>query len=232
MVGLVGNCVGKSAISEPFDTNSDPPPATSDHADRYGLLAAKVWLITGVIKPPIIAPIPSFIGIIGNSGISGGKVYRTAFFCATVENMIRPDWRECPKDHVIGQWTAMYVTMNPSGEIAMSRFTYERMGEPKAFVLLFDASNNRIGLKPAALTTRNAYPARVHGPRGGKKVRGFRLMSEFQIDIKQTLHFKDAHLDEDGTLILDLRTARISARSEGYRRAKSASPHDRNSPTA
>ena len=90
--------------------------------------------------------------------------------------MIRPDWRECPKDDVVGQWSALYVTMNPLGEIAMSRFTYERMNAPKAFVLLFDASNNRIGLKPAALTMRNAYPVRVHGPRGGKKVRGFRLM--------------------------------------------------------
>ena len=146
--------------------------------------------------------------------------------------MIRPDWRECPKDNVIGQWSAIYVTMNPLGEIAMSRFTYERMDAPKAFVLLFDASNNRIGLKPAALSTRNAYPVRVHGPRGGKKVRGFRLMQEFQIDIKQTLHFKDAHLDEDGTLILDLRTARISARSEGYRRTKESRSVDGRSPTA
>lgn len=54
------------------------------------------------------------------------------------------------------QWCGIYITMNPKGSIVMSRFTYERMGEPKAFVLLFDTVNNRIGLKPAVLSTRNA----------------------------------------------------------------------------
>ena len=64
---------------------------------------------------------------------------------------MKPDWREVPRDAVKGQWAALYVTRNRRGYIVMSRVTHERLGGPKAFQLLFDAVNNRIGLKPAAL---------------------------------------------------------------------------------
>ena len=92
---------------------------------------------------------------------------------------MRPDWRECPRGDVFGQWATLYITMNRKGEIAMSRITYERLDEPKAFILLFDTVNNRIGLKPAALSTRNAYPVAKQGRHGGRIVRAFRLMQEF-----------------------------------------------------
>src|SRR5580765_6097108 len=127
---------------------------------------------------------------------------------------MKPDWRECPRGDVVGQWAALYVTMNPKGYISLSRITYERMGEPKAVVILFDTVNNRIGLKPAATSTRNAYPAGVQGRHGGKVVRAYRLMQEFGIDLPETIRFHDAEIDEDGVLILDLRTARISARGK------------------
>ena len=130
---------------------------------------------------------------------------------------MRPDWRECPRGDVFGQWAAFYVTMNRKGEIAMSRVTYERLGEPRAFLVLFDTVNNRIGLKPSTPSTRNAYPAGVQGRHGGRVVRAYRLMQEFGIDLPETVRFHDAEIDEDGVLILDLRTARVSARALGYR---------------
>jgi len=39
-------------------------------------------------------------------------------------------------------------------------------------------------------------------------------MQEFGIDLPETLQFKDAEIDQDGILILDLRTARVSARAK------------------
>lgn len=132
--------------------------------------------------------------------------------------MMKPEWRECPRGDVQPQWAAIYVTMNPMGDIAMSRVTYERMGEPKAFVLLFDKVNSRIGLRPASLTARNAYPVRVHGRRGGKVIRGHRLTREFGIDLPHTVRFYDAHTDVDGIMILDLRTARVSPRAANHYR--------------
>ena len=42
--------------------------------------------------------------------------------------------------------------------------------------------------------------------------RAYRLLIEFGIKVPETLEFKDAEIDLDGQLILDLRTARVSAR--------------------
>lgn len=131
---------------------------------------------------------------------------------------MKPDWRECPRNDVQGQWAAFYVTMNPKGYVVMSRVTYQRLGEPKAFLLLFDTVNNRIGLKPTALGIRNAYPVAKSGGHGGRLVRAYRLMQEFGIDLPQTVRFHDAEIDQDGILILDLRTARVSTRAAGQRR--------------
>jgi hypothetical protein len=125
---------------------------------------------------------------------------------------MKADWRECPRGDVSGQWAALYVTMNRKGHISMSRLTYQRLGEPKAFLLLFDTVNNRIGLKPTGISIRNAYPVGPQGRHGGKVIRAYRLMQEFGIDLPETLQFKDAEIDQDGILILDLRTARVSAR--------------------
>ena len=72
---------------------------------------------------------------------------------------MRADWQEVPRGDNSPQSAGIYVTMNPKGEIAMSRNTYQMLGEPPAFVIFFDKVNNRIGLKPAALATRNAYRA-------------------------------------------------------------------------
>jgi len=133
---------------------------------------------------------------------------------------MRPDWREVPRNDVKGQWAALYITMNSKGEIVMSRVTYQRLGGPKAFVLLFDTVNNRIGLKPAALSTRNAYPVGPRGPRGGKVVRAYRLTQEFGIALPETIRFHDPEIDQDGILILDLRTARLSERAGNHVRNK------------
>jgi len=120
---------------------------------------------------------------------------------------------------VKGQWAAFYVTMNRKGFIVMSRVTYERLGEPKAFMLLFDTVNNRIGLKPTALGIRNAYPVGPSGRHGGRVVRAYRLMQEFGIVLKETIRFQDAEIDQDGVLILDMRMARVSSRAKPKVRA-------------
>lgn len=135
---------------------------------------------------------------------------------------MKPDWRECPRGDVTGQWAALYVTMNRRGYIAMSGRTFEKLGEPKACNLLFDAVNNRIGLKPAALAARNAFPVAKQGRHGGRLIRAYRLMQEFGIDLPETIHFHDAEIDQDGILILDLRTARVSFRALGQAKSMKA----------
>lgn len=140
---------------------------------------------------------------------------------------MRADWQEVPRGDVMPQYAGIYVTMNPMGDIVMSRVTYEMMGSPKAFLILFDKTNRRIGLKPAALATRNAYPARVSNRAGAKMVRGHRLTRDHRIDLPHTVRFYDADIDEDGILTLDLRTAKVSPRARLHAKPRAGSERSR-----
>lgn len=142
---------------------------------------------------------------------------------------MRPDWRECPRGDVVGQWSELYISLNRKGWISMTRPTYERLDEPKAFVLFFDTVNNRIGLKPSALTTRNAFPVAKRGRHGGRIIRAYRLLQEFRIDLPETMRFTNIDTDEDGTLMLDLRTAKVSTRALGYKKSLNSRKQKKNS---
>ena len=131
---------------------------------------------------------------------------------------MRPNWKEIPKDDLRGQWAGLYVSLNPKGQITFSRVTWNKMGAPIAFVILFDSVNNRIGLKPAHVTTRNAYKVGPTGKHGGKRLLAYRMMREYRISLPETIEFVDPETDEDGILILDLRTARVSERARNWRK--------------
>jgi hypothetical protein len=91
----------------------------------------------------------------------------------------------------------------------LSRTTYQRLDSPEAFQIFFDEANSRIGLKPAAKSARDAYLAGPVGSSGGRQVRALRLLNEFALDLPATVRFYDAEIDQDGILVLDLRTARV-----------------------
>ncbi len=126
---------------------------------------------------------------------------------------MKADWIEIKRGDIMPQYAGIYATLNRKGTIVISRGTHELLGAPKAFLLLYDKANNRIGLKPAALTTRNAYPAGVTNRSGGKKIHAHRLLREQRIILPHTLQFDEADIDEDGILILDLRAAKPSRRA-------------------
>jgi hypothetical protein len=126
---------------------------------------------------------------------------------------MKRDWKTIPHGDKRAQWAGIYATMNRKGTIALNRAADERMGSPAAYQLLYDSANNTIGLKPTALSMRNAYPAQKSGRHGGRKVNAYRLLTECSLVIKETLEFPDAEIDEDGILILNLRTAKISNRA-------------------
>ena len=128
------------------------------------------------------------------------------------------EWSILPRGDVHPADTRVYVTMNRGGTIAMNKLTYQRMGEPAAFLVMFDKVNSRIALKPTGETMKHAYPARKYGRRGGRVVRAFRLLTEFGIKLPDTVEFKDAEIDTDGQLILDLRTAKVSPRAHSQAR--------------
>jgi hypothetical protein len=129
------------------------------------------------------------------------------------------EWSILPRGDVAAQWSGVYVTMNMQGSIIMNRATYQRMGEPAAFLVLLDKLNSRIALKPSSASVKHSYPAGKRGRYGGRIVRAYRLLTEFGIKLPGTVEFKDAEIDVDGQLILDLRTARISPRAHSQARS-------------
>lgn len=129
---------------------------------------------------------------------------------------MKRNWREVPRDGKRAQWAGIYVTLNSKGMIVMNRAAHERMDKPEAFKLLYDSPNNTIGLKPTGLKMRNAYPAARSGRHGGRRVAAYRLFSEYGLVVKETLEFPDAEIDQDGVLVLNLRTARVSKRAQNH----------------
>ena len=43
-------------------------------------------------------------------------------------------WKICPNGDVPPQNAGIYVTMNPKGDIVISKRTWQRLGEAKAFL--------------------------------------------------------------------------------------------------
>jgi hypothetical protein len=91
----------------------------------------------------------------------------------------------------------------------MNRTAHKRLGQPQAVVLLYDRVNNRIGMRAVSPGHRNAFKL---GPkaRGARVVRAYKLLAEKGIVLPDTVQFPDAYIDDDETLTLDLRSARVS----------------------
>lgn len=126
---------------------------------------------------------------------------------------MKTQWKEVPRGDVLPQYAGIYATMNRAGEIVINAVTFKMLGAPKAFHVLFDAPNNRIGLKPTNPGSRNAYPTTASNNAGARRIRAYRLLKEYGLDLPHTLRFYDASIDYDGILVLDLRTARPCPRA-------------------
>jgi hypothetical protein len=138
---------------------------------------------------------------------------------------MKADWIEIKRGDIMPQFAGIHVSINPKGFITMNRATHQMLGEPAAFLLLYDRVNNRIGLKPSAKAARNAYPI-LRRNRTGAMIHAYRLLREHPIILPHTLEFDTAEIDDDGILVLDLRLGKLSQRSiaciERHKRNKAA----------
>ncbi len=125
---------------------------------------------------------------------------------------MKTEWQQVKRGDVLPWLAGLHATLNRKGEIVINRTAYERMGTPAAVNLLYDRVNNRIGLQPTSPHMRDAYPLSRSSRHGAQKIRAYRLLTEFGIDVAETLEFPTARFDDDGVLILDLRAARVSRR--------------------
>ncbi len=133
--------------------------------------------------------------------------------------MATRNWVESKFERVSGRWGGIYATMNPGGHIFISLRTFELMGTPDGFHLLYDKANATIGVKPTRKIMKNAYPALCRSGHGGRVIRAYSFIQEFGIRLHETVRFPEAEIDDDGILILDLRRTASCAklRKQGAR---------------
>lgn len=118
---------------------------------------------------------------------------------------MKHNWKTCTLDSTKARWSGFHITMNPSGVIYLNGSAMKALNDGERFELLYDDANNTIGLRPSNSLNKNASKAAVKGKHGGKKIRAFRLLQEFQIKLKDTVRFLEPEVDDDGVMILDLR---------------------------
>ena len=93
----------------------------------------------------------------------------------------------------------------------MNANALKAMDADERFVLLYDRINKTIGVKPANALEPNSQGSSKKGTRGGRFVRGYRLLQQFGISVEHTVRFLKPEIDEDGVLLLDLRLTTSSA---------------------
>ena len=125
--------------------------------------------------------------------------------------IMKSNWKVTPKgDYKRACDAGIFVSMSPKGIFNINRATWRRMGEPKAVHVLFDAPNNRIGLKPTQEKIKDAYAVNIQQRRTGlRTVYCPRVIHEWGLKLPARVRFYDADIDQDGILVCDLRTAQI-----------------------
>src|SRR5688500_17661438 len=117
------------------------------------------------------------------------------------------NWEEFPVGPGIStKGKELRVTLNRKGEIMIGARAFEALGEPEAAVLLFDRRNHTIGVAPADDDAVNAYPMIAKRNCRHRTVRANLFCRHFKIYVPRTAAFGKTEIDENGVLLLDLRT--------------------------
>ena len=131
---------------------------------------------------------------------------------------MRSNWKQVERiAEYRGFARGMLVSLSKPGELYLNVAAHKSIGTPEAVEIYFDSINNRFGLKPSRLTTRNAFPLRNYGPSNGRVVRMNQVLRSYKIDLPATIQFSDIEVDDDNILVLDLRTARVPTRVTNHR---------------
>ena len=117
------------------------------------------------------------------------------------------DWQEFNGVAARFRRTRMRVTLTASKDFYLNRVALEALGKPEAVRYYFDVSRSRIGIKPAPVDIEQSVLVRKRDRDYGL-VRAAHFCNYYGIKPEESIMFQDAHIDADGMLVLDLKTAR------------------------
>ena len=121
------------------------------------------------------------------------------------------EWIEFNDDHHYSDKENPRVTLDAKRHFRLNSKALDLLGRPDAIRFLFDAGRNRIGIRPDSPENRRAF--RLVPSKTGATcfIRAFAFCNRFGIKPEFNVAFQGVHLDGDGTLILDLTTAKRKA---------------------
>jgi hypothetical protein len=123
---------------------------------------------------------------------------------------MKANWEECKYiEQRQVAWAGLYATLTRHGEIRMGARTWQKLGEPRAVRVYFDKANQRFALMPTQPGVANAFPVNKKGHAGSRLVPILGVLRDKEIDVPETIRFFDAEINDEGALLLDLRTARV-----------------------
>ena len=112
-------------------------------------------------------------------------------------------WEKANPSKAPGRWKRPEVRMTPLGDIHLSRYTWEMLGEPGQVNVLFDRNTQTIALVPCDARDTAGFVCTVYNERGGRRVRALSLVEDFSVEIPDTIRFKAPKMEE-GKLICEL----------------------------
>lgn len=102
------------------------------------------------------------------------------------------------------------VTLNHRSVFLLNEKAYEALGSPAAVEFRFDEETRTIGLAPKDPRVQNAFPLKAktnHKKYRYRTIQGTPFCKQFGITPRGTLLFTDIDMDNEGTLLLELKTA-------------------------
>ena len=123
------------------------------------------------------------------------------------------NWVEFSGSDSVAKRRKPRVMLTGQKNFRLNRLAVEMLGNPRAVRFLFDAGQNRIGVRATDPDADNAF--HVFKERLGQAsiIRGSTFCNYYGIKPEETVEFESVRVDAEGTLILDLKTAkRITTR--------------------
>ena len=109
------------------------------------------------------------------------------------------------------------VTLNPRGVLVLNKLAFDALDGPAAVKLMFDESNNLIGLKPEDPRRANAFPVKQKDRWHNRQVHASPFCRHFAINVGRTVLFNDVDIDNDGVMVLELGKTITVGRGPGRR---------------
>ena len=98
----------------------------------------------------------------------------------------------------------MRVTLGPSRSFLLSRSVWERMGEPQAVELAFDAVDRNIAMRPCPPDKKNAFRVTPRSSGSHRMIYAGAFLTHFNIHPAHTVLFDEVEFAPDKTMILNL----------------------------